>query len=83
MNILLKEIFAGIFVSIHASHVEIVIMISWVQWQIFEIQQLCIHTQCSGVLYLRVIGGTNSSFIDEGNIFREFLFSRLRFNSRK
>ena len=61
MNILLKEIFAGIFVSITC----------WNRQYVFP--------ECSdksskfnsfaftlgAVLYLRVIGGTNFSFIDE------------------
>ena len=47
MNILLKEIFAGVFVSIACWNRP------WfprVQWQTFQIQQLCIHTQCSVIL---------------------------------
>ena len=40
-----------------------------VQWQIFQIQQLCSHTQYT-VLYLCVMGGTNFSFIDE---WREYI----------
>ena len=78
MNILLKEVFAGIFVSIacwnrHYDFLECIDKTSKFNSFAFTL---------SAVLYLRVIDGTNFSFIDEGNIFREFLFSRLRFNSR-
>ena len=80
MNILLKEIFAGIFVSI-----------AWWNrpYDFLECNDKpskfnSFAFTLSVVLYLRVIGGTNFSFrlMNEGNIFREFLFSRLGFNSR-
>ena len=79
MNILLKEIFAGIFVSIAC----------WNRpYDFLECSDKpskfnSFAFTLSAVLYLCVIGGTNFSFLmNEGNIFCQFLFSRLGFNSR-
>ena len=48
MNILLKEIFAGTF-CLHCM-LKSSLWFPRVQWQTFQIQQLCIHTQCSVIL---------------------------------
>ena len=60
MNILLKEIFAGIFVSIAC----------WNRHDFLECKDKSskfnsFSFTLSAVVYLRVIGGTNFSFIDE------------------
>ena len=53
------------------------------QWQIFQIQQLCIHTQCSVILAVSLVVQTFRSLMNDGNhICGQLLFSRLRFNSR-
>ena len=72
MNILLKEIFAGMFVSIacwnHHDFLECSDKSSKFDSFVFTL---------GAVLYLRVIGGTNFSFIDEWreNISRVFIFA--------
>ena len=72
MNILLKEIFAGIFVSITC----------WNRHDFLECSDKSSKFNSfaftlSAVLYLRVIGGTNFSFIDEWReyILRVFIFA--------
>ena len=79
MNILLKEIFAGIFVSIAC----------WNRpYDFLECSDKpskfnSFAFTLSAVLYLCVIVvQTFRSLMNEGNTFREFLFSRLGFNSR-
>ena len=73
MNILLKEIFAGIFVSIacwnrHYDFLDCSGIPSKLNSFAFTL---------TAVLYLRIIGGTNFSFIDEWReyISRVFIFA--------
>ena len=61
------EIFAVIFVLIMLS-------LSLPEWQIFQIQQLCMHTGSSdGVLDFQIFSGTNISLMN-GDISRVFIF---------
>ena len=79
MNILLKEIFAAILSPLH---VEIVLMISSsAVTNLPNSTALHSHSvQCYTCVSLVV--QTFRSLMNEGNIFREFLFSRLGFNSQ-
>ena len=72
MNILLKEIFAGIFVSIACWNRHYDFLESSDKSSKFD---SFAFTRCA-VLYLRVIGGTNFSFIDE---WREYISRVLIF----
>ena len=80
MNTLLKEVFAGIFVSIACWNRHYDFLESSDKSSKFNSFAFTL----SAVLYLRAIimVQTFHSLMNEGNIFCEFLFSRLRFNSR-
>ena len=73
MNILLKEIFAGIFVSIACWNRPY----DFLQCSDKPSKFNSFAFTLSAVLYLRVIGGTNFSFIDEWreHISRVFIFA--------
>ena len=73
MNILLKEIFAGIFVSIACWNRPY----DFLQCSDKPSKFNSFAFTLSAVLYLRVIGGTNFSFIDEWReyISRVFIFA--------
>ena len=60
MNILLKEVFAGIFVSIACW-----IVVDFLECSDKPSKFNSFAFTLSAVLYLHVIGGTNFSFIDE------------------
>ena len=80
MNILLKETFAGIFVSIACRNRHMISLSAVTNLP----NSTALHShpvQCYTCVSLVV--QTFRSLMNEGNIFREFLFSRLRFNSRK